>query len=140
MSLSGAAELLDDLAQTFEVDWLDQVREESRLLRAREVFIHAVAAQGDAAQSVIARQLHHEVDAVSIGQTDVAHDEIELLAGGLLERDPHRIGRRHIMPFLAQQTRQHFERRLMIFDDEQTIAARRRGGGGAVRRFVLRCG
>ena len=65
-----------------DINRLNEVLEKAGFYAAAKIFLHAKAADGDAAERMTGDQLSHEIKAAAIRQADVADDNIELLNAG----------------------------------------------------------
>ena len=125
MIIFGGHRLLEDTIQSIDVDWLDQMRDETCILCASEIFIHSITAERNAAQAVVTRELIHEVDAIAIGQSDVGDDEVELLIRGKVARRFYRARSHDIVALLAEYSPEHFQGCLIILHQQESISRAR---------------
>jgi len=63
-----------------DLDWLAQVHGKSSGEAFSDAFLHAVATEGDAGESVPVVQLPHEISTGAIGQGQVTDDQIKFFA------------------------------------------------------------
>src|SRR5690349_19124537 len=70
---------IDCAPQAIQVDRLGEVLNEARLVAAADVFFHSVAGEGDSPDREFGEQLTHEIVAGSVGQAEVADEQVESL-------------------------------------------------------------
>ena len=63
--------------QALERDRLDEVLDEAGLPASSNVVLHPVPGQRDPSQPIVVAQPPHQVEAASIGETEVRYDEVE---------------------------------------------------------------
>ena len=93
--------MLERAVQSVDVDRLNEMRDKACILCAREVLIHSITAERNAAQAVVTGELIHEVNAIAIGQSDVGDNEVELLIGGKVACRFHRTRTHDLVALLA---------------------------------------
>ena len=74
-----SADPVENRAQLVKVYWLDQVKIESRLFAAANVFVRAKSSNSDGFNRLFAFYLGNHVVAGAIGKANVAQHDIELL-------------------------------------------------------------
>src|SRR5205814_10064062 len=89
--------LLDQQIEPIQIDGLDQMMMESDVVTAAHIFFHAKSRQGGAENRMFSINGLHEIDAATVRQTGVAHQNVEPFVCGKLERRLDAARRLHVI-------------------------------------------
>ena len=70
---------LDQCIQLVEINWLYQVMLKTHLATLADILFHPETGQGNSEERLLGGELPHQIDAVAIGQGEVANKHVELL-------------------------------------------------------------
>ena len=127
--LSG--DLLDGAFELLPIDWFGQVTGEPRGQATFDVCFHSVAAERDAGNAAVVRQVAHQFVAAPVRQSEIADENVEPASRGewagfgeKLARFAQTRGPGDVMAGALEQARQLVGRIGVIFEEENAQGAR----------------
>ncbi len=121
MGTSTHEQISNRFVQPLEVDWLGEMLGKTSSARQADVVFHSESAQRDPAQRVCRSQFLHQFVAAAIGQTNVADQQIKLLALRLPDRLVGCVSERNPVA-AALQEHFHPETRVLMIVHHQEMA------------------
>src|ERR1700686_3629362 len=112
---SGGGALLNERVEPVQIDGLDQVMIEADVAAPPQILFHSETGERDPKDRVIVLELLHQIDADSVRETDVAHQDIEALVGGELQGRFNAPRRLHLITAAAEQVLEGTVRVRVVF-------------------------
>jgi hypothetical protein len=112
------SDLLQNGAQLVEVDRFGKMEIEAGFFPAPDIFVLVKSSKGYAFDGLLSFNLRDHIVAASVGQADVAQDDVELLRLNNLQRALHAIGGQNLVTEMTEETRQDLERFPVVLDNQ----------------------
>ena len=121
-------EFVEEVFEVLEVDGFGEVGVEAGFGAVADVFVAAVAGEGDALDGVAGAEVAHEGEAAAVGEADVADDEVERLCAVGVEGGGDAGGDDDVVALVAEEGGHDAGGVLVVFDEEESargVAGRR---------------
>jgi hypothetical protein len=111
------SDLVQNSAQLVEIHRFGEMEIEPGFFPAPDVLVPVKSSKGYAFDRLFSFGLRDHIVAASVGQANVAQDDVELLRLHNLQRALHAIGDQNLVTEMAEETGQHLERFPVILDN-----------------------